>query len=142
MSVNAATLLIVDDDDIDVETIRRSFEDLRIANPLRVARDGVEAMDILSGLNGAEKLERPYVILLDINMPRMNGHELLTAIREHPEHHSAPVFILTTSNQDEDMLRAHEKNVAGYILKTNAGPDFVSAIQLIEHYWRYVELPR
>ena len=81
MNGKPVTILLVEDDDIDAETVRRALEELKIGNPLRVARDGLEGLEILRGENGHEAIEKPYLILLDLNMPRMNGLEFLAAIR-------------------------------------------------------------
>lgn len=135
------TLLLVEDDVVDVETVRRGLRKLRIANPLVLAKDGVEALAILRGTDGYERVERPVIILLDINLPRMSGLEFLEAVRADPKLRSLVVFVLTTSNDDQDRLRAYESNVAGYILKEKAGESFLSALDLVDHYWRVVELP-
>ena len=134
-------ILLVDDDEIDVETVKMELRDHRIANPVHVARDGVEALEILRGENGRKKLGAPYLVLLDINMPRMNGHEFLEAIRQDEEHKRAIVFVLTTSNDDADRFAAHQHNVAEYIVKDHAGDNFHNAIKLLEHYWKVVEFP-
>ena len=139
--IQPVNILLVDDDEIDVETVKMELKDHRIANPVYVARDGIEALEMIRGLNGQEPIPHPYLILLDINMPRMNGHEFLEEIRKDPEHHSAIVFILTTSNDDADRFKAYEHNVAGYIVKDHAGENFQSAIKLLEHYWKVVEFP-
>ena len=136
-----ATVLLVDDDEIDIENVHRGFEKLKIANPIRDARDGIEALDILRGTNGQEKLPRPFIILLDINMPRMGGLEFLEELREDDELKDAVVFVLTTSNDEKDRLQAYNYNVAGYLLKNKAGPSFINALDMLDHYWRVVELP-
>lgn len=136
-----ANILLVDDDEIDVETVKMELRDQRICNPVVVAQDGVEALEILRGENGHTKLPTPYIILLDINMPRMNGHEFLEAIRQDAELKSSIVFVLTTSSADTDRFQAYLNNVAGYIVKDNAGDHFQNAIKLLEHYWKVVELP-
>lgn len=137
----AVNILLVDDDEIDVETVKMELRDHRIANPVRVARDGIEALEILRGENGQSKLSAPYLILLDINMPRMNGHEFLQELRQDEEHKRAIVFVLTTSNDDADRFKAYQHNVAGYIVKDHAGENFHNAIKLLEHYWTVVEFP-
>ncbi|MGZ0186774.1 MAG: response regulator, partial [Alphaproteobacteria bacterium] len=129
------------DDDVDIMHLKRSFAEINIANPMVVANDGIEALDILLGRNGHEPLRKPYIILLDLNMPRMNGLEFIKAIRAEPSLTSSVVFILTTSNDDEDKFRAYEHHVAGYILKHEAGQSFVEALGMLERYWRVVELP-
>jgi len=131
-------ILLIDDDDIDVELIIRGFRRKRIANRIIRARDGLEGLEMLSTPG---QVPEPYMILLDINMPRMNGHEFLARLRAEPSLHAAVVFVLTTSDADRDKMQAYACNVAGYIVKDHAGADFVSLVELLDHYWRIVELP-
>jgi DNA-binding NarL/FixJ family response regulator len=96
---------------------------------------------MLNGANGKSKPPAPFVLLVDINMPRMNGIELIQAMRQDEELRPCTVFILTTSKRDEDVIAAYDLNVAGYIVKESAGRDFLSLVDLIEAYSRIVELP-
>src|SRR6187397_467288 len=114
-------ILVVEDDEIDAEAIMRGFYAQKIANPFTLVSDGIEALNVLRGANGAPRLPRPYMILLDINMPRMNGLEFLEAVRADPGLAQSVVFILTTSNRDEDMMAAYNRQIAGYLLKSRAG---------------------
>ena len=134
-------LLLVDDDDVDIQGLKRAFTKSRIANPITVAKDGVEALEVLRGENGKAKLPKPHLILLDINMPRMNGLEFLTAIRADDELKRAIVFMITTSKDEEDKARAYGHNVAGYIVKQDPANTFMQAVSLLEHYWKIVEFP-
>jgi CheY-like chemotaxis protein len=134
-------ILLVEDDLIDEKAFLRAIEKLRISNPVTVARDGLEAWDILQGANGKPPLPRPNLLVLDINMPRMNGLELLERIRGDAELHDSIVFMLTTSNDDEDKIEAFNLNVAGYMLKSDVGNSFIKAVELINNYWRLVEFP-
>ncbi len=134
-------LLLVDDDEVDVQGLRRAFSKSRIANPITVARDGIEALEILRGENGRTKLAKPHMILLDLNMPRMDGIEFLEAIRADDELKSAVVFMVTTSKAEEDKARAYGHNVAGYIVKQDPANTFMQAVSLLEHYWKIIELP-
>ena len=134
------TLLLVEDDAIDAEAIQRAFRQHRIANPFVVVRDGVEALAALRGESEVE-VPHPYVVLLDVNMPRMNGIEFLDAIRADPALSRTIVFVLTTSDREEDKVAAYEHNVAGYILKSRAGEDFLEVVKLLRVYWRLVEFP-
>lgn len=131
------TLLVVDDDDIDAIALERALRKLRLLNTLHRARDGLEALTLLR--SGA--ISPPYIILLDLNMPRMNGLEFLQALRADPILTHAVVFVLTTSKSDEDLVAAYRKHVAGYVFKQHMDRDFLEVIGLIEHYWRIVELP-
>ena len=141
MTEKTVTFLLVEDDEVDVKAIKRSLDELRIANPLVVARDGREALEYLRGQNGRKKVESPFLVLLDLNMPRMNGLEFLAELRADRELNTAVVFVLTTSRDERDRLSAYEKHVAGYIVKSNVADSFAEAMKLIDHYWRVVEFP-
>jgi len=134
-------LLLVDDDEIDVQGLKRAFAKSRIANPITVARDGIEALEFLRWENGRPKLSKPYLILLDLNMPRMNGLEFLEAIRADEDLKRSVVFMITTSKAEEDKARAYAQNVAGYIVKQDPANTFMQAVALMEHYWKIVEFP-
>ncbi len=141
MEVNGVTLLLIEDDHVDAEAIQRAFRREMIANPFVVVRDGVEALAALRGEPGAPVVPRPLIVLLDINMPRMNGIEFLRALRADPVLRRTIVFVLTTSERDEDKMEAYNGNVAGYIIKNRAGEDFLRVIQLLRAFWRIVEFP-
>lgn len=128
-------ILLVEDDEVDVRALKWAFNKLKIANPLTVASDGVEALELL------KTLPRPYLIITDINMPRMNGIELLRKIREDEQWRDSIVFVLTTSNDEQDKIDAYNLNVAGYMLKSDMGTSFTRAIGLIDNYWKVVEFP-
>lgn len=138
---NAVTILLVDDDEIDAMAVKRSFRDLKIANPIVEAHDGIEALDMLRGQNGYDKLPAPDLVLLDLNMPRMSGLEFLEELRGDPELRRTLVFVMTTSADEEDRIRAYDKNVAGYVLKHRPGQSFLDAIGMLQHYWRVIEFP-
>jgi diguanylate cyclase (GGDEF)-like protein len=134
------TVLLVDDDQIDALAMSKAFRANNLPNPIVRAKDGVEALAVLRG-EGRAALSRPYVVLLDLNMPRMNGIEFLEELRADQRLRDSVVFVLTTSAAEEDRAAAYHKNVAGYILKSDAGQDFVELVQLLQQYWRIVELP-
>jgi CheY-like chemotaxis protein len=133
-------ILLVEDDDIDAEAIQRAFKKYRIANPLTRVADGIEALKFLRG-EGVEQLTRPYIVLLDLNMPRMNGIEFLQELRRDVKLTDSVVFILTTSNDERDKTAAYSEHVSGYIVKSQVGEDFTRLIELMDCYWRVVELP-
>jgi len=91
--------------------------------------------------NGKQKPAHPYLLLVDLNMPRMNGIQLVQAIRKDKDLRHSIVFMLTTSKRDEDKIAAYDFNVAGYIVKEKAGDDFLKLASLVDSYWRIVELP-
>lgn len=134
-------VLLVEDNEVDREAVRRAFAQHKIANPIVDAVDGIEALDVLRGTNGTARLPRPFLILLDINMPRMNGIELLRELRADPELRDSIVFVLTTSKSDEDKMAAYQANVAGYIAKSEVGAGFMRLVTLLDHYWKVVEFP-
>lgn len=135
-------ILLIEDDEVDIMSIQRALTKKRIINGLTVARDGVEALELLRGTGTQEKMARPNIILLDLNMPRMNGLEFLAEIRKDNTLRDSVVFVLTTSNSDEDRCAAYAQNIAGYILKSNVGEGFVDAITMLNFYWKIVELPK
>jgi CheY-like chemotaxis protein len=132
------TILLVDDDTVDAEAIIRALRKKKILNEVVHVKNGQEAIDALR--DGA-KVPVPRLILLDLNMPRMNGIEFLKYIREDAELNREVVFVLTTSALDEDRIAAYDFNVAGYILKDNVGEDFDKLLALMGAFWRVVEFP-
>ncbi len=134
-------ILLVEDDDGDAKAVQRAFHKAKIANPILRAIDGLDALDMLKGTNGKEKVQPPYLMLVDLNMPRMGGIQLVKALREDAALRQSIAFILTTSKREEDKLAAYDLNVAGYIVKATAGQDFMKLISLVDCYWRIVELP-
>lgn len=134
-------LLLVEDDEVDAESVIRGFRKLEIKNPITIAQDGIEALHLLRGDKNGSAVSHPYLIVLDINMPRMNGLEFLDELRADARLRNSIVFVLTTSEADRDRCEAYEHNVAGYLLKSRAGEDFTQVIKLLEHFWRYVEFP-
>lgn len=135
------TILIVDDDQVDLRAVRRGLTKNKIANPVREASDGQQALDMLRGVNGQVRVPRPYLILLDLNMPRMNGIRFLEEIRRDPELTDSIVFVLTTSNADQDRIDSYKHHVAGYIVKSDAGMEFLKLIQLLERFVLVVQFP-
>lgn len=138
---SAVTILLVDDDDGDAKAVRRAFSKAKIANPIERAQDGVEALDMLRGDNGRTAIRSPFLLLVDLNMPRMNGIDLVRALRNDAQLRRTIVFLLTTSKSEEDIAAAYDLNVAGYIVKQNAGADFLNLVGMIDTYWKIVELP-
>ncbi|MCO6384330.1 MAG: response regulator [Vannielia sp.] len=133
-------IILIEDDDGDAKAVRRALAKSRIANPIHRLRDGIEALGFLRGEAETAPPEH-FLILLDINMPRMNGHEFMAELRKDARLNRAVVFMLSTSEDETDIARAYDNNVAGYILKGNAGLDFLRLIDTVEHFWRLVILP-
>ena len=132
------SFLIVDDDDIDRMGLKRAFKQMEIDSPIIEAHDGVEALELL---REPGRLGTPFIILLDLNMPRMSGFEFLNEVRSDPTLRSAIVFVLTTSNDERDRIAAYRHNVAGYIVKRDARTTFQDTVALLNQYGRLVELP-
>ena len=131
-------ILLVEDDEVDVMNVRRAFKKNNIANPLHVASNGLEALEMLR--SPAMARER-RLILLDLNMPRMNGIEFLRELRADAELRAIPVVVLTTSNEEKDRVEAYNLNVAGYIVKPVTLINFVETMATLNKYWTLSELP-
>lgn len=142
MDEKQTSLLLIDDDEVDVMTVKRAFKKNNITSPLYVAANGVEALAMLRG-NEMPKLllGQRRLILLDLNMPRMGGIEFLRELRADPELRGLPVIVLTTSNEDKDKVEAYDLNVAGYIIKPVTFTKFVEAIGTLNKYWMLSEMP-
>jgi CheY-like chemotaxis protein len=112
-----ASILLVEDDQMDIMNVQRELRKNNIDVPLTIARNGREALNMLRGEGGQEKIELPNVVMLDINMPRMNGLEFLEQLRSDPEFVGLNVFIMTTSDLDTDRFKAQNLAVSGYIIK-------------------------
>ena len=130
-------ILLIEDDEVDVLTVQRALRDLKVTNPLRVAGNGEDALEVLR--DDAEP--RPAIILLDLNMPRMNGLEFLRAAREERVLRGIPVVVLTTSRQDRDVVEGFKLAVAGYMVKPVDYRKFVEVMKAIDLYWTLSELP-
>lgn len=135
------TILLVEDNKIDRISIERAFQRKGITNPVVHAGDGLEALEVLRGQNGDPPLEQPYVILLDLNMPRMSGLEFLEELRGDEKLRKSIVFVLTTSEDDRDKAASYDKNVAGYLSKNDAGGDFMNVIQLLDQFQISIHFP-
>ena len=131
-------ILLVEDDQIDQMNIKRAFERNKIMNPLYIAENGLEALDMLR--DGRIPDER-RLILLDLNMPKMNGIEFLRSLRADDKLSHTPVVVLTTSNDEQDKVQAYDLNVAGYLLKPVTFTSFVELTAALNKSWTLVEMP-
>jgi CheY-like chemotaxis protein len=138
MDERALNILLVDDDEVDVMTVKRAFQKANITNPMFIASNGVEALQMLRSdtIPTARRL-----ILLDLNMPQMNGIELLREIRKDPALKAITVVVLTTSNEDRDRVEAYQLNVAGYLLKPVTFQTFAEVMSTLNKYWTLMEMP-
>lgn len=137
MSESPMNLLLVDDDPVEVEALRRAFKKSGTLNSISSAGNGEEALEILR----AGAVPEPRIILLDLHMPRMGGLEFLCELRKDPDLKSEIVFVLTTSAAQEDIWTAYGYHVAGYLLKDEAGEDLYGLANWLEQYWITVEIP-
>ena len=131
-------ILLVEDDELDVMNVQRALETNGLNSPVTIAENGADA---LNKLRSGEVSRDRLLILLDVNMPRMNGIEFLRALRADPNLQSLVVVVLTTSDDERDKVEAHRLNVAGYILKPVTFKSFVECMKKIRQYWSLVEFP-
>ena len=130
-------VLLVEDDDVDAMAVERAFKELNISNPLIRAGNGEEALAYLK----TKSNQKPCVVLLDLNMPKMNGAEFLKAAKADASAKEVPVVVLTTSEEQYDIHESFKNGVAGYIVKPVDYKKFVEAIRTIRLYWTLSELP-
>ena len=134
-------ILLVDDDDVAAEAVVRSLRKHAMDFPVTLARDGIEALEILRHTHQDLSIEKPYIVLLDLNMPRMNGFEFLQEVRKDKNLHDSIIFVLTTSDFDSDQSSAYHQNIAGYMVKSAVGPQFSKLAALLDNYRNTVSLP-
>ncbi|RMG40146.1 MAG: response regulator [Planctomycetota bacterium] len=137
-------ILLVEDDKVDVMNVQRAFRQRRLRNALYVVGNGAEALDFLhhrGRFADPKTSPRPGIILLDLNMPVMNGIEFLHAVKSDEQLRLIPVIVLTTSADEHDRVESYGLGVAGYIVKPMEFPKFVEALATIDMYWELCELP-
>ncbi len=130
-------ILLVEDDRVDAMTVKRALRDINVTNQLDVACNGEEALAFLRD----EKNEKPCIILLDLNMPKMNGIEFLKGAKQDDVLKAIPVIVLTTSKEEQDRIESFKLGVAGYMIKPVDYQQFVEVIRAIDLYWTLSELP-
>jgi CheY-like chemotaxis protein len=134
---NSKPILLIEDDDVDVMTVNRALRDSKVANQLVSIGDGEEAIEYLRDENAT----KPSIILLDLNMPKMDGAEFLKIVKADNTLKKIPVVILTTSNSDRDVTESFELGAAGYMVKSVDYEKFVETIRAIDQYWTLSKLP-
>ena len=135
-------ILIVDDNPADVDMTRRALSQNKISNNVSSVNDGVEAMAYLRQEGNYKGSPRPSVILLDLNMPRKNGHEVLAELKQDSDLCRIPVVILTTSREEEDIAQSYLQQASCYIAKPVDLNQFFKVVEAVEHFWvEIVELP-
>lgn len=135
------TVLLVEDDDVAAESVVRSLSRAGCTFPVVWTEDGADALKVLRGQDASRKAPRPRVVLLDLNMPGMNGFEFLKRLRADPVLREDVVFVLTTSDADSDRTRAYHEHIAGYMVKSAVGPQFARLASLMVSYESAVRLP-
>jgi CheY-like chemotaxis protein len=130
-------ILLVEDDRVDILAVKRALKLIQAANPLQVVGNGEEALQYLRD----PKNEKPGLILLDLNMPRMNGIEFLQVVKQDQNLKRIPVVILTTSQEEQDKLDSFNLYVAGYMVKPVSDEKFVNILQVVHQYWTLSEIP-
>jgi CheY-like chemotaxis protein len=138
---SALSILLVEDDDVAAESVTRSLARNGVNFPVVWVEDGVAALSVLRGQSARQDIPRPRIVLLDLNMPRMNGFEFLAALRADPQLKDEVVFVLTTSDIDADRTRAYQEQIAGYMVKSDVGPQFAKLTGLFLAYREAVCLP-
>ena len=143
MEERIINILLVEDDEVDVMNVKRAFKKYKISNPLYIAGNGLDALDMLRSHNGQSPQvpETRRLILLDLNMPKMNGLEFLHELRNDENLKKTPVIVLTTSDEDRDRIEAYNLNVAGYILKPVTFGNFAEVMVALNKYWTLCEMP-
>ena len=134
------SILLVEDDQMDVMNVQRELRKNNIDVPLTIARNGREALSMLRGENGQARIRRPSVVMLDLNMPRMNGLELLAILRSDPDFAGLNVFIMTTSDLESDRLKAQQLAVSGYIIKPLSFDTFGDGGTTIDGFSLFLDL--
>lgn len=134
---NSRPIMLIEDDNVDAIAVKRSLHELHVTNKLVQAADGDEALQYLKD----DSKTKPCIILLDLNMPKMNGIEFLKVVKVDEALKTIPVIVLTTSEEEEDKVESFELNVAGYMLKAVDYKKFVETIRAINLYWTLSELP-
>lgn len=140
LKTREAAVLVIEDDDIDFRSIQRSLRKSRVGNQLIRARDGAEAFEMLA----QKSIKSPLIILLDLQMPRMGGLEFLKELRTNPKlasYSKSVVFVLTTSDDENDIVESYKDYVAGYFVKDETGVGFLEIAEMLEGYWKIVHLP-
>ena len=135
MSKKLPHILLVEDNEGDVILIEEAFEECNFQSQLSVARNGQEALDFLYQKNSFEDATKPDLILLDINLPRFNGHEILHDVKSNPDLKRIPVIMLTTSINETDINKAYENHCNAYISKPLEMEDFINAIIRTTEFW-------
>lgn len=135
------TILLVEDDAIDAKAFQRGFKKSGRENPVVHVKDGIAALEILRAPAEGRAVSAPFIIVLDLNMPKMNGHEFLAELRGDENVKRAPVIVLSTSESPKDIRKAHDQHVLAYVVKSKVGDHYAKLINLIAAYEDLAEPP-
>jgi CheY-like chemotaxis protein len=142
ISVMPIEILLVEDDPGDVTLTREAFADYKVQNSLHVVSDGVEALDFLYRRGAHAEAPRPDLVLLDLNLPRVDGREVLSAVKNDPTLAAIPIVVLTTSDAEEDVLRSYQLHANAYVTKPVDFEQFIKVVQQIDEFFvQVVRLP-
>lgn len=142
--IKCLNILLVEDDEVDIMNVQRAFKKGNLHHQLYISHDGIEALNMLRGIDNQSPAvpRHDRLILLDLNMPKMGGIDFLTHLRADSELKRIPVVVLTTSNEDKDLVEAYNMNVAGYLVKPVSFSKFVAMMETLNNYWSLSEMPR
>ena len=132
------TILAVEDDDVDLISLQRALKELRLVNPLVRAVDGVEAWEHFFDANGKARADSADIVLLDLNMPRMSGHDFLKKFHETEDRPDCKIFVMTTSDTDQDIVDAHKYDIEGYLLKSDIVESLREALEGLDQTWALI----
>lgn len=144
MNTSTGTILLVEDEEHDVEFIKRAFSRVGVSNPIHAVRNGEEAVEYLSGAGKyADRQTHPFprVMITDVKMPQMSGLELLKWIQDNPRYRVVPTIVLTSSTQPEDVQLAFERGASGYMVKPVDFAELETVARAISEYWRLSLIP-
>ncbi len=142
--IKCLNILLVEDDEVDIMNVQRAFNKGNLHHRLYISHNGIEALNMLRSIGDQPPAvpRKDRLILLDLNMPKMGGIDFLTHLRADSELRRIPVVVLTTSNEDKDLVEAYNMNVAGYLVKPVSFSKFVKMMETLDNYWSLSEMPR
>ncbi len=134
-------ILLVEDEDYDIDLTKRAIGKSDIESKLFVVRDGEEALDFLYRREGFEGSPKPDLILLDLNLPKIGGHQVLETVKDDQNLKDIPVVVLTVSDREEDLVKAYDSGASSYVHKPVNPAEFRKVVETVQEYWKVVELP-
>lgn len=133
--------MLVEDEDHDIDLTRRAIDKSDIESKLFVVRDGEEALDFLYRREGFEDSPQPDLVLLDLNLPKIGGHQVLETVKDDRNLEEIPVVVLTVSDREEDIVKAYDSGASSYVQKPVNPAEFRKVVETVQEYWKVVELP-